>query len=121
MDAIEYNEWRTWMRSRAGRWTICPIHNGVDRDLIAFIPNRDDASTGVYITASNNTIWYGSYEGGEAHIGDALFFWEWGVSIVPEHPGPRMYGSVGSRPSEAVIKFICEHLGAPFILACAGY
>lgn len=50
------------MRAARGRWVIDPRHNGVSRDLLAYVTNPHDPTTGVFIAVDGPTIESGWYE-----------------------------------------------------------
>ena len=110
MDAQEYKAWTSYMKSRRGLWSIDLIHDGVNRDLIAFCPDRDDHSTGVYVSVSGSTIMSGRYEEAHTHLGDALFRPLHGFSVL-DGTRPK-----SSKPSNAALKIVLERLGVKFLI-----
>jgi hypothetical protein len=111
MNAQEYQAWTTYMKSRRGLWSIDLIHNGVDRDLIAFCPERNDHSQGVYISVSGPTIMSGRYEEADTHLGDAVFFPLHGFSVLD---GTRPNSC--AKPSEAALGLVLERMGIRFLI-----
>lgn len=88
-----YTRWVEYMKSRRGKWTLDPVHNGKQgMDFLAFCPNRSDASRGVYVSLRRDgSCSSGVYEGAFPHIGEAIFqsrwtkrfpSWEEGISTV---------------------------------------
>jgi hypothetical protein len=113
MDAQEYKAWTSYMKSRRGLWSIDPIHDGVNRDLIAFCPDRNDHSQGVFISISGPTIMSGRYEEADTHLGDALFLPVHGFSVL-DGTRPDRYRC--AKPSEEALKVVLERLGVKFLI-----
>ncbi len=70
-----YQAWTKYLKSRKGQWTTDQIHNGKDgRDLLCYLPNRDDETSGSFIQAGlDGKLVAGTYEGAVPHIGEAAF------------------------------------------------
>ena len=67
-------QWKAWTDRCGKSWRIDPIHNGVDRDLIAHIGGE----SGRYIMIDKDgTMRLGSYVGAYPHIGEAIFKPAW--------------------------------------------
>ena len=112
MDKNEYVAWQDYMKSRRGKWSIDPIHNGTDRDLIAFVPSRDDHAKGVYVAIDGPTVTAGHYEDGDPHITEGMFTVEWGLSVL-DGTRPR-HGC--AKPSSEAFKLVAERLGVRFLV-----
>ena len=99
----DYVAWERFMRSRRGRWTVDPIHDGeAGRRLLCFCPDATDETRGVFVEVGvNGIVRAGTYEDALPHIGDALFRPRW----------ERDFGS----PREA-LRVVVERLGVPFLL-----
>ena len=112
MDNAEYTAWSTYMKSRKGLWSIDPVHNGEDRDLIAFCPDRNDHSKGVCVMIDGPTIESGRYEDAYTHMGDASFQIMHGFSVMD---GTRPNHGC-AKPSDEAMKLVMERLGVRFLL-----
>lgn len=98
----DYANWIRFMKASRGRWTVDPIHNGVDRDLIAFVGKSEDGTAGVYVSVDDDgKAQAGDYEGALPHIGDATFTPRW------EHK---------YEDKDAAIARLSERLGVNFLM-----
>ncbi len=113
MNTQEYDAWSKWMKSRRGTWTIDPIHNGIDRDLIAFLSDRQDETKGVFVCASGSTITAGKYADGAPVITDGEFQVLWGLSLLG---GVKDDKHGCAKPTNAAMKLVIERLGVAFLL-----
>ena len=74
MTKEEFNSWAMFMKSNVGKWTVDPIHNGVDRDLLCFAGRPDDSTKGIFVSVYTDGSWsVGRYWGACPHIGEAIF------------------------------------------------
>ena len=74
MTKSEFAQWKAWTDRCGKSWRIDPVHNGVDRDLIAHIGGE----SGRYIMIDlDGTMNLGSYVGAYPHIGEATFKPAW--------------------------------------------
>lgn len=74
MTKTEFAQWKAWTDRCGKYWTIDPIHNGVNRDLIAHIGGE----SGRYIMiALDGMVNLGSYVGACPHIGESIFKPAW--------------------------------------------
>lgn len=105
--ASEYDAWIRFMRSRRGRWTVDPIHDGENgRRLLCFCPRLADETRGVFVEVeADGTVRAGTYEDALPHIGDALFRARW----------ERDFGS-----QREAVRVVAERLGVPFLLGLIG-
>lgn len=113
MNAAEYKAWSDYMRASRGLWTIDPVHNGKERDLIAFRPDMTDPSRGVCVVVDGPTIWAGGYEDGEAGVTDGLVRYAYGVTLLD---GADRTKSAGRKPTEAASRTAFKRLGVGFLL-----
>lgn len=107
----EFKTWTRYMQSRRGLWSIDPIHDGVARDLIAFCPDRDDESKGVYVAVAGSRVTAGTYEHGIPHLTEGMFTVRWERDVGP--PANDDHGC--AKPTEAAFKFVAERLGVRFL------
>ncbi len=103
----DYAAWVRFMRSRRGRWTVDPIHDGENgRRLLCFCPGLADETRGVFVEVeADGTVCAGTYEGAFPHIGEALFRGRW----------ERNFGTQGEA-----LRVVAERLGVPFLLGLIG-
>lgn len=113
MDAAEFKAWSNYMKSRRGKWSIDPIHDGQHRDLIAFLPNEKDETRGVYVSASGSTITAGFYEDAIPTLTDGLFKEVWGMSFLG---GVKNNNHSCAKPTPEAWKLVIERLGVAFLL-----
>jgi hypothetical protein len=101
MDQQEYQAWQAFMKASRGKWTVDPIHNGVDRDLIAFRPNTDDHTKGVYIMVDGAKVSAGRYEEALESVTNGIFIPYW----------QRTFTS-----AEEALKTVIERMGVDFLI-----
>lgn len=113
MTPTEFKNWQTFMRASRGLWTIDPVHDGVNRDLIAFRPDRRDASKGVFVKVDGPSIRAGRYTGAVPHMGEAEYNVLWGYTVLDGHR-PDRHGS--GKPTNAAAQLVFERLGVRFLI-----
>jgi hypothetical protein len=71
MNDEEFTLWREWTATSRCKWTVDPIHNGLnDRDLLAHLGGE----AGRYVQVDRDgTLNLGTYTDAVPHIGEALF------------------------------------------------
>lgn len=98
--------WGEYMKSLRGHWAIDPVHNGANGRLLAFHPNTDDHTCGVYVELNTHTgkCSAGMYEGAIPHLGDAAFFPKWERKFPPTRElAANLFVRLGLSPSIARI------------------
>jgi hypothetical protein len=93
---------------RLATGTIDPVHNGVERDLIAFVPDHPaQRGNGIYIAACGPTV----EPGAVPHIDKAEFVPHWDYSVLD---GTRPDADHCAHPSPAAFRLVVERLGVRF-------
>lgn len=96
--------WSSYMKSLRGKWSVDPIHNGSSGRILAFRPDADDATRGVYVELDVRTgrCSAGRYEDAVPHLGDAFFRPKWEQRFPPHADlAARMFVRLGLGPSVA--------------------
>lgn len=74
MTKEEFKAWAAFQMKNAGHWTVDPIHNGADRDLIAYIAKPNDPTSGIYVNVFKDGTWdCGRFEDAIPHMGEACY------------------------------------------------
>ena len=98
MTSTPTESWATYMKSLRGQWSIDPVHNGKQGRILAFRPDADDATRGVYVELDVNTgkCSAGRYEDAYPHIGEAFFMPNWEQKFTPSADlAERMFVRLG--------------------------
>lgn len=107
MDYHEFAAWSAYMRTRRGKWTVDPVHNGQNgMDLMLFCPAMSDATCGVYILGTGCTVTAGIYHSAEPHMGEAEFQTMWGMSLLTQR-----HARTSRQPTEDVLRMMQARMG----------
>lgn len=100
----DHHAWAAYMRGLRGTWALDPVHNGSNGRLLAFRPDQDDATRGVYVELNTGTgkCSAGRYEDAVPHLGDALFLPRWSATFPPtQELAARLFVRLGLGSSVA--------------------
>lgn len=74
MDTQEYKAWAKFQMENAGHWTVDPVHNGLDQDLIAYVAKPSDPTSGIYVSVTKDGHWdVGRFSLAIPHMGEAFY------------------------------------------------
>lgn len=105
MKFTDYTAWSECMRSVRGRWFLDRKHDGVTRDLLAYVVDFKDLTTGVFLMVDGPTIESGWYENADPKDIDYFttkYHVMFGMSMLD---GTRPHFGL-AKPSEAALEVI---------------